>query len=138
MLNSFLTLKLLLFALNPLLSPYSFRFLLFQTPRLQAPPSSLAKIFKGKGCSAATEAGTMPGTQKVLHKCQLIGTESKTPCLPCRGHFSSRSEMMAVCLFTHSINIYSPPMGNQDHFWGLGLQGQMRSQGSVLVEMTPL
>lgn len=29
LLNSFLTLKLLLFALNPLLSPYSFHFLLF-------------------------------------------------------------------------------------------------------------
>ena len=59
------------------------------------PPSSLAKIFRGKGCSAAVEAGT----QKVLRKGQLIARESKTLCLPWCGGFWNDG-----CLFIHSFN----------------------------------
>ena len=59
------------------------------------PPSSLAKIFRGKGCSAAMEAGT----QKVLRKSQLIACESKTLCLPWCGGFWNDG-----CLLIHSFN----------------------------------
>ena len=88
-------------------------------------PSSLVKIFGGKCCSAALKAGT----QKVLRKSQLIAAESQTLCLPWCRSFPSRSEMMAVCLFTHSANVYSAPPEKHNFCWGLGLQGTNQIPG---------
>lgn len=88
------------------------------------------KILKGRGCSAATEAGIVPSTQTVLRQCRLTGAGPQIPHLSESGHFSSRSETTAV---VYSL-IQQRLIENLPLWILLELQGWTRCQGPMPLE----